>query len=197
MSQRVRFAGGTLGSLSAAALLLLLSYGRLVAAASPVEREAAIVSRALAFERTLDSRVGRSSIGIAVIHKPQDAASERCGREWREGFSALANVKIQDRNVTLTSLPYNAEAVSRARSQGVDVFIVCSGLTQESNEISRASRAQHILTVGTLLPYVEQNMAFGVFQEQGKYHMVVNLRVAAAEGVSFSSSMLKLARVLR
>ena len=40
-------------------------------------------------------------------------------------------------------------------------------------------------------------MTFGVFNESGKYQMVVNLRVAAAEGITFSSSMLKLARVIR
>lgn len=196
MKRRACFAGWSFGHVFTAVVLLLLSYSRLVAA-SPAEREAAIVSRALAFERTLNDRVGRGSIGIAVIHKPHDAASERCGRDWREGFTALASVKIQDRNVTLTSLPYSAEGVGRARAQGVDVFIVCSGLAQESNEITRASRAQHILTVGTVVHYVEQNMSFGVFQEEGKYRMVVNLRFAAAEGVSFSSSMLKLARVLR
>jgi hypothetical protein len=179
-------------------MLLAWTITPRVLPAAAAEREAAIVSRALAFERSLDERVGGGgAIGIAVIHKPADPASERCASDWRDGFAALSSVKIQDRNVILKVLPYSAEATSKARAGGIHVFVVCPGLHQESGEITRISRAQRILTVGTLLSYVEQSMTFGVFREQEKFQMVVNLRVAAAEGVSFSSSMLKLARVLR
>lgn len=178
-------------------MLLAWTTAPRVLPAAAAEREAAIVSRALAFERSLDERVGGGAIGIAVIHKPADPASERCASDWRDGFAALSSVKIQDRNVILKVLPYSAEATSKARAGGIHVFVVCPGLHQESGEITRISRAQRILTVGTLLSYVEQSMTFGVFREQEKFQMVVNLRVAAAEGVSFSSSMLKLARVLR
>ncbi len=179
-----------------AVLLLVASFAGF-AAADPAEREAAIVSRALTFERTLDARVGDRPIGIAVIHKAQDVASERCANEWREGFTSLANVKIQNRSVMLKGIPYSVEAIARARALGIDVFVVCPGLSQEVVEITRVSRAQQILTVGTLPSYVEQSMTFGVFHDQGKYHMVINLRAASAEGVTFSANMLKLARIVR
>lgn len=178
------------------ALLLCAAFAR-PAPASAVEREAAIVSRALAFERSLDERVGDRPIGIAVIHKAEDANSERCARDWREGFAALSNVKIRDRSVTLKVVPYSPDALAKLRANEIAVFVVCSGLSQEASEITRVSRAQRILTVGTVLSYVEQSMTFGVFPEAGKYRMVVNLRAGAAERITFSSSMLKLARVLR
>jgi hypothetical protein len=165
--------------------------------AAPAEREAAIVSRALTFERSLNERVGDRVIGIAVLHRSADAASERCAAEWQAGFAPLSGVKIQDRNLAFKSLSYSAEAIGSARASGIHVFVVCPGLSQEAAEITRASRSQRILTVGTLLSYVEQSMTFGVFREQDRYQMVVNLRTASAEGVTFSSSMLKLARVLR
>ncbi|HYO94371.1 MAG TPA: YfiR family protein [Polyangiaceae bacterium] len=145
----------------------------------------------------MDERVGNRPIGITVIHKAQDANSERCAREWRDGFAALSNVKIRDRSVTLRVIPFTSEGVGKNAAGDVAVFVVCSGLSQESAEIARVSRAHRILTVGTVLSYVEQNMTFGVFPEAGKYQMVVNLRVAAAERITFSSSLLKLARVLR
>lgn len=196
MSRAAGKPGLTRASAGLAVLLLLVGAPRSVPAAG-AEREAAVVSRALGFERSLDERVGSGTIGIAVIHKPRDAQSESCSREWNSGFAALSNVKIQDRGVVLKSFAYSEAGVSKARANGIHVFVVCPGLSQETGEITRASRAQRILTVGTLVPYVEQSMAFGVFREQEKLQMVVNLRVAAGEGVTFSSSMLRLARVLR
>lgn len=167
------------------------------APASSVDREAAIVARALAYEKTLDERVGRRAIGIAVVHKPKHESSELCAKQWYDGFAALANVKIQDRGVTLKSLPYSLDAIRRAREASIDVFVVCDGLGAEAPEITRVSRSQRVLTVGVLPTYVEQSMTLGVFREDGKYQIVVNLRSAAEERVAFSSSMLKLARVLR
>jgi hypothetical protein len=196
MTKAARNRGLAPASAGLAVLLLVLGAPRSVPAAG-AEREAAVVSRALAFERSLDERVGSGAIGIAVIHKPLDAQSESCAREWNTGFLALSNVKIQDRSVVLKSFAYSEAGVGKARANGIHVFVVCPGLSHEAAEISRASRAQRILSVGTLVSYVEQSMAFGVFREQEKLQMVVNLRVAVGEGVTFSSSMLKLARVLR
>lgn len=176
--------------------LLVLGTPRL-APASSVEREAAIVARALAFERSLPERVGAGAIGIAILHKPQDAGSEQCARDWRDGFAALANVKIQDRSIALKVLPSGANGARVARDNGVHVLVVCPGLMPDLPEITRISRTQRILTVGTVPPYIEQNLTFGVFREEDKLKMVVNLRAALAEGVNFSSGMLKLARIVR
>jgi hypothetical protein len=167
-------------------------------AASPVEREAAIVVRALSYEKTLGERVGKGRVGIGILYRAERAASERCAREWRAAFGTIANVKVQDRPIAVSSLPYTQETAARgAQTSDVHVLVVCDELGAELGDIARLARTQRILTVGTAFAYVEQKLTLGVFQSEGKYRIVVNLRAAGEERVHFSSAMLKLARIIR
>jgi hypothetical protein len=195
MTRRASPSWRVLLAMAAAASLSLTA--RHSSSTTTVERQAAIVARALSYEQTLDERVGKQALGIAVLYLQGHDGSERCAREWTDGFSRIANVQIRDRDIALKLLAYSAEGVRKARASSIHVFVVCGGLNSELPEISRAARANRILTVGALLAYVEQSMTLGVFPEDGKYKIVVNLRAAADERVTFSSAMLRLARIIR
>jgi hypothetical protein len=179
-------------SLAAGALLLLPSPAR------AGEREAMILGRAFAYDYNLKSRAGDSLV-LGVLFNPQDSSSQAAAETWFKSFKALAGVKIQGLPLKVVRVPFsNAGALhSSIQAQGIDILFVCDGLESQLGAIHGLSHAEKLLTVAATQPMVEQGLALGVFDAGGKVEIVVNLPAAAQEGVSFSSDLLRLARIIR
>ncbi len=160
-------------------------------------RNAAILARVLSFELSLDERVG-PSVGVAVIYKRGDPASEANAEEWLQGLAELAAVRIKDRPFFAIKVVYAPDALRAAIDQGgIDVLLVADGLTAESEVIAKLARAKHVLTAGNAASYVERDMTLCVTEQGGNIKIIVNLNAAHLEGIRFSSSLLKLATIIR
>src|SRR5262249_52712736 len=59
-------------------------------------REAAVLARVLSYELTLEERAG-DAVGVAIVYKRGDAASEANADEWLRALGELSSVKIKDR----------------------------------------------------------------------------------------------------
>jgi hypothetical protein len=175
-------------------VLFMTAVAPEAAAEAPTLRRATVVARALSYERTLEGRVGRT-VGFAVVFKP--GAGDKCANDWMAAFGALSSVKIKDRPIFSVKVPYDLGKLKTSVDDGVDVFVVCDGLDGETDAIAQLARSRHVLTVGTIIPYVERNLTLGVAQEGDKTQIVINLKSADKEGVAFSVQLLKLARVIR
>jgi hypothetical protein len=114
-------------------------------------------------------------------------------------FQALAKVKVQGMPLVSESLVYsNSQALSAAvQERGIDVLYVCPGLQSELPAIIQVSRRRQVLSIGSLPELVERGLALGVFPLEDRPTIVVNLSASRAEGVEFSSDLLRLAKVKR
>jgi hypothetical protein len=81
--------------------------------------------------------------------------------------------------------------------RGVDILLICEGLEADLGAVKDLSRGQKLLTVAAKEPYMQRGLSIGVFVEGEKLAIVVNLSATSQEGVSFSSDLLRLARVIR
>lgn len=180
------------------ALALAVCASLLPASSRAGEREAVILGRAFAYDYNLKSRAGGALV-LGVLFNPQDSNSQAAADAWFTSFKALAGVKIQGLPLKIIRVPFSNVGALHAsvESQGIDILFVCDGLEGSVGAINGLSHTEKLLTVAATQPMVEQGLALGVFESGGKVEIVVNLPAAGQEGVSFSSDLLRLARIIR
>jgi len=180
-----------------AALLLLVAAGGRSARAQEIasDRQVLILSRALAYDSNLKSRVG-SELVVGVLGK---AGHEDAASSMARAFRSLVSVKVQGlpvRSVQLTYTTVGALA-SALETHAVDVLYVVAGLDDEITAIADLARRRHVVTIGSRQDQVARGLSLGVFTVEGKPVIVVNLPASKAEGAAFSSDLLRLAKVIR
>ena len=177
----------------AGAVLLAATLG---AAQAGVERQAAIVVRALSYDKNLAERAG-DSVVVLVLSKHGDAASEALAGTWVSALEPIEGVSVQGRPFKVLSAPWDQAAVKAlVEKSGVDVLLVCDGLSDEAAAIRALSRERKLLTVGTSRASIEQGMSLGVVAEGERNVILVNLSASRLEGAAFGSDLLKLAKIV-
>ncbi len=160
------------------------------------DRQIAILERAFGYVYGLKQQAG-SSVTLAVLFKPGSSSSESSADSWVNGFKSIDKVV----GLPFSAVKHGYESPERLKSlateKDIDIFFVCDGLESELSGIKDVSRAEKILTVGAKESLVTRGLTLGVFAEGDRHTIVVNLGAAGAEGVTFSSEMLRLARVIR
>lgn len=162
------------------------------------EKQATILTRAFSYDYNLKARAG-DSVTLAVLYKSGDAQSEAMADSWYRSFQGLTGVKVQGLPFSVMRLPFDNAALLRAAvaAQGIDILFVCDRLDGELGSIKEVSRSMKLLTVGGRPAYVEDGLSLGVFSEGEAQVIQVNLSAAAQENVSFSSDLLRLAKVIK
>lgn len=179
-------------------LLLLASATALPAAAQvPADRQAAILARALAYDRNLAARAGEA-VDIAVVWRAEDAAGAAAAQKHLAGFKALGDLKISGLPLRVLGVPMTTiEALGPAlASSKVDaVFVV--GLTDDAlTKVLQACAKQKAVTMGPSRATVEAGVALGVEAVGDKPTIFVNVAAAEREGASFAANLLRVAVVV-
>ena len=177
-----------------ALLIVLLSSG--ARGQSSKKRPAVILARVLSYELTLDDRIGEA-VGIAVVYRRDDRASEANADDWLQGLAELSSTKIKNRLIFALKVPYSIDEMSGAIDKGADVLLVADGLNAEASSIAQLARSRQVLTMGNTVSYVEKDLTLCVTEQGEKSRIFINLNVANLEGIRFGSRLLALATVIR
>jgi hypothetical protein len=179
-------------------LVLVAVVTALPAAAQvPADRQAAILARALAYDRNLATRAGEA-VDIAVVWRAEDAAGAAAAQKHIAGFKALGDLKISGlplrvQGVALTTV--EALAAAFAASKVDAVFVV--GLADETlTKVLQACAKQKAVTMGASRATVEAGVALGVEAVGDKPTIFVNVAAAEREGASFAANLLRVAVVV-
>jgi hypothetical protein len=159
-------------------------------------RNVTILARALSYELTFEERVGES-VGVAVIYKSKDAASEANADEWMQALGELATTKIKDRPIFAKKVANDVADMNAAVDQGADVLFAADSLNNELGSIAQVARARHVLTASATLEYTQTFLTLCVTEELEKPKIYVNLNAAQLEGIRFSSHLLNLVNIIR
>ncbi|HXU74577.1 MAG TPA: YfiR family protein [Polyangia bacterium] len=162
------------------------------------DKQAVILARALAYDDNLRGRAGDTLV-VGVIFKPGAGGSESAADGMVRAFKALEGVKVQNLPLRVVKLAYSSKDAlhSAVSSQGIDALYVCPGLEGDQGGIRDESHRDHILTIASREDQLSAGLSLGVFTYDGKTTIAVNLPVSKEEGASFSSELLRLARVIR
>lgn len=160
------------------------------------ERKAAIIARALSYERTLGSRTDRPLV-IGIVFAADTNESVGDAQSWLASFQALSGVKVNGNSIEVTVLSWDAAAPATLRDAGADVVLVAFGLDEKLAEITKFTATHNMLSVGAIREYLDAKCTLGVFEVEDKLRITINLNAAERERVKFSSRLLKLADVIR
>jgi hypothetical protein len=163
--------------------------------ASSAVRLSPVIARILSYERTLPNRAG-GSLDILIVHAANNATSASEAAAFARGFGALSRSTVQGLPLRATIAPYSTGAIEAAAATGVDVVVVCSGLSSSLAALTATTRRRRMLTVGVERHHAVSATTLAVLMEEGRPRIIVNLAHARAEGVELSSQLLRLAEVL-
>ena len=175
-----------------------MSAGLAIAQELPSDRQVLILSRALAYDSNLKSRAGDDLV-VGVLGKAGHGPSEDAASTMARAFRSLISVKVQGLPVRTVQLAYTTAGAlaSALEARGVDVLYLVPGLEDELPAIAELTRRRHVVTMGSRQEQVARGLSLGVFAVEGKPTIVVNLAASKAEGASFGSDLLRLAKVIR
>lgn len=176
---------------------VLLAGGR--AGADPlVDRQAVITLRALAYDHNLGKRAG-GSLAVAVLFKEGHSGSVDSSRKWTEALAKLGALRVQGMPLQVVRLAYTDAASLKGvvAAQGLDALFVCEGLEAEVDALKAVSRSAKVLTITGSADLVERGLSLGIVLSGDKNTILINPQASAAEGVSFSSDLLRLAKMVK
>ena len=163
------------------------------------ERTAYLLTRAIGYAASLREHAN-IQVGIAVLFKKGDPVSEHAAANLGAALESLAGTTVQGLTLRSRLVPFaNAtELRSSVGDNGINVFYLCEGLESYLDAIVKLSWELKVLTVSGNEAMVRQGVALGILLFAGsKGTLVVNLRIARAEGANFGSDLLRVARVIR
>lgn len=175
--------------------VVLALHARPACAGDPV-REAAILVRALSYERNLPARAGEDVV-VAVVHEPADAASAEMGAAVLAAFQQHEGATVQGLALRAVSVPWGAEAPAALDVAGADVVYVCAALDASLPALLALARETKRITMAHDEASVLQGASIAVVEQGGAPRIVVNLPASKEEGSEFGSELLSLAKVIR
>lgn len=188
----------TLARFVAAAFAALLVHApRRARADIPADRQALILTRALAYDNNLRARAG-GAVVVAVVYRPQDGASESMAEAMYRAFKRLESVKVQDLPFRVVKIPFTGRDALDATvaQQHISTLYGCSGLDADVDAITQVARKRHVLSLAAREAYLENGFSLGLFLFGGKATITVNLAASRLEGAQLSSELLRLARLV-
>lgn len=177
-------------------LLVSLFAGSAIAARIPIDKCAPILIRALAYDRELKKRAG-SSVTLAVVYNPASSSSVSEANAALSAFKALESLTVQGLPFRAVRLPYGPDLSAKLGEQGIDAIFLVDGLSSELEALIDVTRRRKVVSLSTEEADIRRGAAIGVVLAGGKPTLMVNLPASTAEGASFSSELLRLAKVVR
>ncbi len=176
---------------------MLLAVVRPAQAQVPADRQAAILARALAYDRALKERSG-ATVDVAVIWPVADAGAAIRARQHTAGFVGLGDLKIAGLPLRVHEVPFaTVEAlVAVLKQKQVDaIFLVGIG-DDLLPQILAAAAALHAVTMGTSRAIVEAGVSLGVEAVGDKPTIFVNTAAATRASANFAANLLRVSVVV-
>ena len=163
----------------------------------PALRQASILTRALAYDRTMKERAG-DSVSVGVLYRAGNAASENCANELLQAFRSLEKFAVHGLPFKALRIAYDVGGSMKdlIRNEGIDALYACNGLDSEVDAIAGFAQERKIVTMGAREDYVNKALTIGVFVIDGKPTILLNWGESQKEGASFSSDLIRLAKVI-
>ena len=163
----------------------------------PMNIQLPLLLKVLSADRNLRERAG-AELMIGVIYQQRYRASVNTMEAILEvgGQSALS--PFPDQPLRLVAIPVDNAGVidSLLAAHEVDVCYLAPLRATGLAPILSATRARRIVTCTGVPEYIESGVAIGFDAKGGKPQIVINIEAAKAEGIDFSSQLLKLARII-
>ena len=182
--------------LSAAALLLLFPATRARAEdiVVPIPLQADLSGKVAAYDRNFGARAGETA-KILILTKSGDALSTRIGTQAQKAFSELPDFGGLAHSETVATYSSATELASACKTKKYAAVYLTPGFDGDVAAIAEALKGINVLTISAVPGYVPKGIVLGFDTDSGKSKLLVNLKQAKEQSVSFKPEMLKLMKV--
>lgn len=181
--------------------MILLWHGAVLLPAqeieAPLEVQYALLHKILAFDRNLKKRVGEELV-IGILFQSNVRSSLICKDELIAVIEKAQSEKLVDLPVRFVAIEMATalDLSGYVSKNKIDVFYVAPLRAVDIKSVIVVSQAKKIFTFTGVPAYVDAGVAVGVGSKGESPRILINLPSARAEGVEFSSQLLKLAKVI-
>lgn len=182
-----------------AGLLLLLGcrlFGAQDMALSP-SLQYQLFLKILKYDRNLTAKI-QTELVIGVLYQSGFRSSQQAMAAFREAVQKTAQKEFPD--VAITTVPVDLDGgpslVDTLAGGKVKIIYVAPLRAYDLKTITSLSHTRKMITLTGVPEYAEKGLAVGVGLKGESPEIIINLPAAREEGSDFSSSLLKLARVI-
>lgn len=161
----------------------------------PVPLQAQLSGRIGAFDRNFQARAGTVA-RVLVLHKDGNADSVSAATAFAKAIGELHQIGGLDATVEEAAFTDGAKLAARCRAQRIALVYFAGGLESEMARVATALVGVDVLTIGGSSAYAAQGSVVAFDLEEARPKVVLNLRSAKAQNVSFKAELLKLARIV-
>lgn len=161
----------------------------------PPELQVRLVSRLATFDRNFVPRAGPVA-HVLIVRKSGSSASRFDATGFAKAVGERSEIGGIRAKVEEIEFEGPAALAARCRSQKVAVAYFSVGLEQEMAQVGAALSGVDVLTVGASARHAENGAVVGFDIEEARPKLVVNVKRAKAQNVSFKAEVLKLARIV-
>lgn len=175
------------------------AYAALLWAADlvPAPLRSAIIVRCAGYERTFAERSGDAVLGVLAA---KSGTSAHDGHEMAAVLGKLlSDGRIAGRKIRVVSLEHQSSATTleALKNEKVEIVYISKGLEDIVSSIPAQEGAVRRIIVCASGADVALGCTLGVELDGSKPQLVLNLKQAAAAGLRFDPSLLRLARIVR
>ncbi len=179
-------------------MVAMLSESRAWAQRVPAKLRVAITFKALTYDRNLTSGRG-GQLKIGVVSLVGDDASGRVANEIKAEIkrvlgARVSGLKLSVKQISVKKGDAPAKLVSQA---GVNLLYLTPLPTGMLDALRTLGRAKKLLLVSGEAAHSRSHAALTVALAGRKPQIIVNLKLARAQGANFDARLLRLAEVIR
>jgi hypothetical protein len=160
-------------------------------------RRAVVLARVISYEEDLKERVG-TSVGLLVLFKAGNAASQNEALGLVEAARKLSNVRIEGLPFYVSGFPFGHVATLDAAvsSKGYDALYVCVGLESQMDAIKQVARKRQVITMAGSTALMKLGASVAV-EAGDQTRIFIHLTESHGEGITFAPPLLRVATVVR
>lgn len=178
-------------------LALLVHGARTQEMAVPVSIQVPLLMKVISTDRKLKERSGNELV-IGVFYQPRFRASAETMESFIDAAGPSPTPPVAGQSVRVLPIPIDEQPDwdTLIASNELDICYIAPLRALGIAGLLPAARSQRAATCTGVLEYVEAGVSIGFDSRGGKPQIVINMSAAKAEGIDFSSQLLKLARII-
>jgi hypothetical protein len=161
----------------------------------PVNLQAQLVSRLGSFDRNFQARAGALA-RVLVMHKGGDEESKFSATSFAKAVTDAKQIGGISVAVEEAEFTDARTLGTRCRAEKISLLYLSDGLEAQMPLIAAALDGADVLSIGASGKHAESGAVVGFDLVEARPKLVLNLRSAKAQNVSFKAELLKLGRIV-
>ena len=162
---------------------------------APISLQVQLIARLAAFDRNFAARAGKVA-NVLVVKKTGSSEAAAESATLVKAISDLKDIGGLPLKVEQAEYADAKSVADKVRADKIAIVFFTAGLEGDMGNVATALSGSDVISVGTTAKHAENGAVVGIGVEEARPKLVLNLKRAKAQNVSFKAEILKLARII-